>query len=69
MQRTLSTEDQEYLTALKKRRNALVEAGVKSYGVGSRNAVYLEYKDILAEIARLDGTTAPRFRRVIVTDR
>jgi hypothetical protein len=65
--RELSKDDVEYLAALKQARLAIVR-GAQSYRVGSRSLTRADLPTILSEIARLEGTIAPRFRRVVVTD-
>ena len=64
----LSPSDQEYLTALKNARIAIL-TGAQSYTVGSRSLTRANLATINEEIARLEGTLVPRFRRAIVTDR
>ena len=68
MPRVLSESDKEYLKALKEARLAIV-TGAQSYRIGSRQLQRADLKTINEEIAKLEGTTTPRFRRVVVTDR
>ena len=67
MAKTLSKEDQKYLTLLKKARNAII-GGAQSYSIGSRSVTRADLRYIQGEIARLEGTKAPIFRRVRFVD-
>lgn len=64
----LSEEDIEYLTILKRARNAIV-SGAQSYSIGSRSVTRADLQFITGEIARLEGSTAPIIRRVIARDK
>lgn len=64
----LSKDDQDYLAALKKARLAIV-TGSQSYSIGGRSLTRANLAEINKEIAKLEGTIAPKFRRVVVVDR
>lgn len=64
----LSDEDTEYLSILKRARNAIV-SGAQSYSIGSRSVTRADLRFITGEIARLEGSTAPIIRRVIARDK
>ena len=68
MPRVLSTEDKELLKALKAARIALLTGRVQSYKIGSRSLTYLNLSEINDMIADLEGTRAPRVRRVVPID-
>ena len=63
----LSESDKEYLEALKKARIAIV-TGAQSYRIGSRSLTRADLKLLNDEIARLEGSTIPKFRRVYMVD-
>ena len=65
---SLSSADQEYLTALKNARISIL-TGAQSYTIGSRSLTRANLATINEEIARLEGQQTPRFRRAIVSDR
>jgi len=63
----LSDDDKKYLEALKAARIAIV-TGAQSYRIGSRQLTRADLKLINDEIARLEGSVAPKFRRIVVVD-
>ena len=63
----LSQSDQEYLNALKAARIAIL-TGAQSYKIGSRALTKVDIRFIVDEIARLEGATQPRVRRVVPVD-
>jgi hypothetical protein len=68
LSRRLSESDIKYLEALKEARLAIV-TGAQSYKIGSRALTRADLSTIIKEIEKLEGTTAPRFRRIVVRDR
>jgi hypothetical protein len=64
----LTEDDKIYLDALKKARLAIV-TGAQSYRIGTRQLTRANLKDIIDEIEKLEGTKAPRFRRIVPIDR
>lgn len=68
MARTLSAEDKEYLVALRKARLAIV-TGAQSYSIGGRSLSRADLGTINSEISRLESYAAPKFRRIIPSDR
>ena len=63
----LSQSDEEYLNALKAARIAIL-TGAQSYKIGSRALTKVDIRFITDEIARLEGATQARVRRVIPFD-
>lgn len=68
MAQPLSVADKKYLAALRKAQLAIV-TGAQSYSIGGRSLTRADLGLINSEIARLEGTSAPRFRRIIPVDR
>lgn len=68
MTKRLSNRDQKYLDELYKARLAIV-TGAQSYSIMGRSVTRASLDLINQEIARLEGTTRPKIRKIIACDR
>ena len=68
MPQILSEDELELLKALKAARLELISGRAQSYRIGSRSVTYIDLGWINQQIKELEGTSAPKIRRIVPMD-